>query len=50
MTEDQRTAWNAALEMGDSAEIARLQREILRGIHERIMNDDPNYSAAGWKA
>lgn len=44
----ERETWNAALARGDADEIAALQDAMLRAIHTRIMDDDPNYGAAGW--
>ncbi len=49
MTEDERLAWNDAVASGDVDRIAREQDTALRRVHERIMNEDPNYGRAGWK-
>ena len=48
MNEAQRQAWNAAVERGDADEIEAMKDGLLVQIHTRIMNDDGNYTRAGW--
>jgi hypothetical protein len=50
MTEEQRKAWNAAIASGDQALIDSMRDELLTGIHTKIMDEDANYSRAGWKS
>lgn len=40
--------WNATVAAGDAAEIRRLQRQTLRELAQLVMDDDDNYSSAGW--
>ena len=40
--------WKQALESGDEEQIREVGDDLLRQVHERIMNDDPNYREAGW--
>jgi hypothetical protein len=40
--------WNEALASGDSARIEATRDRILINIHRAIMDDDPNYHAAGY--
>jgi hypothetical protein len=49
MTNEQIAEWNAAVASDDQALIKSLQRQILADIHTTIMDDDENYSQAGWK-
>ena len=48
MTEAERLAWNAAVASGDTATIEAMKDTLLVRIHTRIMNDDGNYTVAGW--
>ena len=50
MTEDERREWNAAVAAGDAETVDRLRDRHLLAIHRRIMDDDPDYREAGWKA
>lgn len=41
-------AWNATLATGTPEQIKHAQRELLALVHKRVMDDEPNYRAAGW--
>lgn len=49
MDEEQRLAWNQAVESGDPATIETMRGELLDGIHAKIMNEDANYARAGYR-
>lgn len=43
-----RQRWNEALATGDTALIEQTRDELLLDGARALMNDDPNYAAAGW--
>lgn len=41
--------WNAALASGDAARISRTRTTVIDRIFTRVMDDNPEYVAAGWQ-